>query len=377
MNLRRRRGIILHGYYGCGNLGDDLLLIVLTTELRRLVCGAHFLVRDHGDVAGLEGLGPDVEFTHIETILSERQRGKIARLTAYLAAWFRLLGRGRWLVFGGGTLFHARGSLTSLLLQWAICLLARARGVRVAALGVGVADLPPGFARWLMRRIVGLTELFLVRDEAGLEQCRTTKARLTGDLVFAWCGLEGMAARPAVNEPGTIGLTVYPPALQGDAGSRALAVLAKAVAVWRSRGHRVVFLVFCRGGGDAAFFRRLAAASGTEPPETRVLTPEAASLRASLADIDLICGMRFHGLVLSAMLGRPFVGLAHDNKLWDICQRFGMPCLDAGTFTAAALVPAVLTAFASLPVIGSSVASSRDNFQAMALLLRREVPPDA
>ena len=38
--------------------------------------------------------------------------------------------------------------------------------------------------------------------------------------------------------------------------------------------------------------------------------------------------MRFHGLVLAAMLGRPFVGIVHDNKISEICRRFGMPYHD-------------------------------------------------
>ena len=47
-----------------------------------------------------------------------------------------------------------------------------------------------------------MSELFLVRDEAALNQCAGTKARLTSDLVFAWDAREngslGLIARVRV-----------------------------------------------------------------------------------------------------------------------------------------------------------------------------------
>ena len=51
-----RNDILLSGYYGCGNLGDDLLLTVAVEELRAILPGTRFLLRDHG--AALPNLGP-------------------------------------------------------------------------------------------------------------------------------------------------------------------------------------------------------------------------------------------------------------------------------------------------------------------------------
>ena len=55
----RRTGVLLSGYYGCGNLGDDLLLTVVVEELRAILPNARFLLRDHG--VGLPKLGADVD----------------------------------------------------------------------------------------------------------------------------------------------------------------------------------------------------------------------------------------------------------------------------------------------------------------------------
>ncbi|MGC1467482.1 MAG: polysaccharide pyruvyl transferase family protein, partial [Pseudolabrys sp.] len=176
---------LLYGYFGAGNLGDDLLLSVATAELRAIFPTARFFVGDHGHAV------PEIHdcvFTKTETILADQTKPRIVRLALYLAAYSRLFRQCAWFVFAGGTVFHERGTTNVLLLQWLLCLLARLHGVKIAALGVGIADLHSYSGRWLMRRIVGMSRLFLVRDEAALAQCSGTKAGLGDDLVFAWAG---------------------------------------------------------------------------------------------------------------------------------------------------------------------------------------------
>ena len=122
----RRTGVLLSGYYGCGNLGDDLLLTVAVEELRTILPDARFLLRDHG--ADLPNLGPDVIPTGIDAILDDQTRSQLYRLISFTRHIAGLLRQCRWLIFGGGTVFHDNGGLASLALQWLICHLARAVG---------------------------------------------------------------------------------------------------------------------------------------------------------------------------------------------------------------------------------------------------------
>ena len=178
-----------------------------------------------------------------------------------------------------------------------------------------------------------------MRDDAALRQCAGTKARLTDDLVFAWRSLtpENGRKRPPGN-PASIGLTVSP-----LASERTATALADAVRLWQEHGHRVVFLVFQQSAiiaDDATVFADINTklASAAVPIEIRRLTANATSIIEAFADIDVVCGMRFHGLVLAAMLERPFVGIVHDNKISEICRRFDMPCHEAATLDGADLV---------------------------------------
>jgi polysaccharide pyruvyl transferase WcaK-like protein len=367
-------GIMLYGYYGCGNLGDDLLLSMTLQGLRPLFPHARFLVRDHGDIVGLEQLGPDVSFTGVETLLVDQNRSKMRRALAYFAAWWSLLGQCRWLIFGGGTLFHARGSLTSLVLQLIVCLLARMRGVQIAALGVGVSELPKPAARCLLRAVIGLCDLFLVRDEAGLAQCRGSAARLSNDLVFGLSGIALPVGRLPPATP-TIGLSVYPPVFEGPDGDRVVRELQETIRLLQGRGATVVFTVFHRSGaaiGDPPIFARIARGLGT-PVEVRTLPIGTEALARALGDIQLMCGMRFHGLVLAALLGKPFVGLAHDNKISDLCRRFSMPALNPARFRAEELTAAMERALKQTPdpaLLGKSAEEARRNFSALEKIIK-------
>jgi polysaccharide pyruvyl transferase WcaK-like protein len=347
MTHERRTGVLLSGYYGCGNLGDDLLLTVAVDELRPILPGARFLLRDHG--VSLPQLAPDVIPTGIDAILDDQSAGRLRRLMRFTGRVRGLLRQSGWLVFGGGTVFHDSGGLASLALHWLLCRLARLLGVRVAALGVGVADLKSGLGRRLLHNIIESSELFLVRDDAALRQCAGTKARLTGDLVFAWRSLRAAPERKEPGSPTCIGLTVSP-----LAGPGTVAALAEAVRRWREHGHRVVFLIFQQNATMADDTSVFAAINrqldgGTAPVESRRLAATAPAIVEGFAGIDIVCGMRFHGLVLAAMLGRPFVGIAHDNKIGEICRQFAMPCLDAATLEAATLTQAMEKALHAVP----------------------------
>jgi polysaccharide pyruvyl transferase WcaK-like protein len=95
---------------------------------------------------------------------------------------------------------------------------------------------------------------------------------------------------------------------------------------------------------DSAVLARLAAEIRTDDLVSCKLTnsdPE--EIMRSFTSVDLHCGMRFHGHVLAAMLGRPFVGISHDNKIEEICRLFGMPWLALDRLGAGELMAAVET----------------------------------
>jgi polysaccharide pyruvyl transferase WcaK-like protein len=334
------RIFVLQGYYGTGNFGDDWLLAASISALDAASPGARFVVRDHGDDTRFP-LAAEVTFSGSERVLADQRLGRPARLRAYAAAAWQQLGTADWLVFGGGTQFHAGGGVASLALNTLLVALARLRGVRVAILGCGIKDVAGPLARALLALIIRLARVVVVRDVAS-RALAGPRAQLAADLAFT-------APLPPPTAPGdALALAVYPPAWT-DALAEAIAQAAAT--------RPVVLLTVQRGGvtaGDDAALDSLAARLGP-----RAVRRDMAGDGASFAGVGLVCGMRFHALLAAAQAGIPFVGIAHDPKIADLCARFAMPCLVPGTLTAATLAAALDSAAALRPT-EAALARSRE-----------------
>ena len=367
----RRTSVFLSGYYGCGNLGDD------PSADGRSGRTAHDPARCSVSVArpwrgSAETRPRRRPYRHRH---DSRRPNPFATLPAHQ---FHLAHRGPappvpladlWRRHRLSRQPRARfygAAVAALPSRYLL-------GVRVAALGVGVGDLRTATGRWLLRGIVARCELFLVRDDAALRQCAGTKARLTDDLVFAWQSLTPEGARKRlVGNPASIGLTVSP-----LASERTLTALADAVRLWQEHGHRVVFIVFQQSAtiaDDAKVFAAInnKLPSATVAIEIRRPAANASAIIEAFADIDIVCGMRFHGLVLAAMLERPFVGIVHDNKISEICRRFDMPCHEAATFDGADLARSAEDIYRKAPdsqVLDQSRRLAKENFLAFGSLL--------
>lgn len=363
--MTRRGGCFLYGYYGAGNFGDDLLLAAVLRGLHGIAPQTRFFIRSHGQAMPLPP-GMTAEIAETEQVWQQVGRSRIAKAAAYLAGYRPYLRRCDWLIFGGGTLFHARGTLLPLLLQLALCVMARLQGLRIAAIGVGIAELPSPAARLVMRAIIGCCGLFLVRDAAALRQAAGA-ARLTADLAFSDAALRPLPMQQAGD---AIGLCVYPPACQP--GSPALQTMALAMRAWLADGRSVVFVVFQPADHEVfGNLRRLLDLAEDAVPE-RLATLPALADGSLFAGIGMMLGMRFHGLVTAAQAGLPFAGLAHDNKISEFCARFAMPWLPAGGWDGAALagMPAALQGRHPDPlVVQTCRAAANENFSMIAALM--------
>jgi len=326
----RALGITLSGYFGCGNLGDDLLLLAAVENLRSLSPGATFFVRDHGQFHG--DLGKDVIFTGIETILTNGVSSRPRRIVLYLIAIASTLRKSGWLVFAGGTVFHDFDGGRSLVVQALTCLVARALGVRIAAIGVGIGDMRSLPSRVLLAVIERCCALFLVRDQASFN--RSSRAELTEDLVFSLA--DQFRHSRAQASARKLAVTVYPPACS----PAKLAAMSAALREAEQTGFEIVFFVFHETtliADDLSIINRLSAMTHGRT-EIRRLRADPDDIARAFADISIVFGMRLHSLVIAAMLCLPFVGLAHATKIRELCRRFDAPCVDDPTQLMGALI---------------------------------------
>ena len=298
------RKVLICGYYGEHNLGDDALLEVL---LGQLPAGCRPLVTAHDQALVRERFG-------VET--TDRRR-----LKAVLAS----LGRCDALVLGGGSLLQDATSFRSLLYYGALMLAARTLGKPVLLWGQGLGPLRRRRSRVLLRGLLPLATAISWRDPASAAQARRwgVDAPVGSDPVWAlpasaWSGRGGaivVCLRP-VHQLDAVAWRAYLQALEG------LAVAADREVLWlpfhqdQDRG----LLADLRSQG------LVGPALAARSRELAVETP--ADAMAAFAQAGLVLAMRLHGLILAALAGSPCAALSYDPKVAAAAAGIGCPCHD-------------------------------------------------
>lgn len=308
--------IVVSGYYGAGNAGDEAILSAMLAALRAEIPGVEIIV-----------LSRDPARTAAEHGVEAAPRGLGRRLLAQV----KLLRRSDLLLCGGGGLlqdvYPARLLPASVFYYLAVCLLAKLCGCRVMFYGQGIGPLRRRLARFLVRFAAERADLLAVRDPGSRDLLRGLGVRrpihVTADPVLAWrpegrgvtAALGLSADRPFL----AISLRPWP---EEESWLPAVARVAdRAVRAW---GMVPVFLPFARGV-DAPVCGRARAlmAEGGRAVLLPELGPE--ELYEVVAAAGLVLGMRLHSLIFAALARVPMVGLAYDPKVAEFMTGLGLP----------------------------------------------------
>jgi polysaccharide pyruvyl transferase CsaB len=296
--------VLLCGYFGEHNLGDDALLEAL---LLQLPAGIVPLVTAHDQA--------EVQQRFAVRTCPRRQ----------WKAVLRALNRCDALVLGGGSLLQDATSFRSLLYYAALILSAHLQGKPVLLWGQGLGPLRRRSSRWLVARLLPLARAISWRDaqSAALAAGWGTVAPVGSDPVWslapvAWQGAGGAIVVCWRSSP-----------LLEDAGWRVLLDTLGALAGAADRP--VLWLPFHRQQ-DRGLLAKLIG-RGLVPPalvsrsqELVVECPEEAM--AHFAHAGLVVAMRLHGLILAALSGAPCAALSYDPKVRVAAESIGCPCTD-------------------------------------------------
>lgn len=295
--------ILIAGYYGFHNAGDEALLAGIRRALGQVL--------------------PDVAFTAISGTASQtRQLHGIAAVSrSDLSAIWRAIGRADLVMFGGGSLLQDVTSSRSLIYYLGLAVLAKLRGKPVMFCAQGVGPIRRPLGRALVPLVVNRVDRITVRDPEAAETLRQLGVHRPPILVTADAALALGPADPKwgeallraegvdVSRP-LIGVSVRPWKQGGGAMEPALARALDRLA--QESGAEVVFIPM-QQQADAAAARVVAAAmEGSAQVLPGTYTYD--QLQAMIARCDLLIGMRYHSLVFAAMNGVPLVGLSYDPK---------------------------------------------------------------
>ena len=312
--MSRPRGVLVSGYYGCGNAGDEAILA--------------------GLVEGFRSSDPSVELTVLsgDPAATESEHGVRAVPRGLASAWRRLRASDL-LISGGGGLLQDTTSWRSPLYYLAVMKLARRAGIPVACLGQGIGPLRRRFVRSLARRVLSGVPLIAVRDQGSAEELRllgvAQPVEVTADLAFllpepsreerdeAW---EKAGLGPDTRPVAAIALRAPPEA--GRAGLSA--ALAEAIGgACEQLGLRMVLLPM-NPSRDLALSTQVAQAlrSGAEVVSAKLCARE---LLALVGGCDVVIAMRLHALIFAAICGVPPVAISYDPKVDALVEQLGLP----------------------------------------------------
>jgi polysaccharide pyruvyl transferase CsaB len=299
--------VLLSGYYGFGNLGDEALLAVVVARLRARFPSLQIEALSGAPRHTRESLGIDAaprwDFRAV--------RAAIARADTVLS--------------GGGGLLQNATSLRSLLYYAGILreAIRSKRKTMIFAQSIGPLDL---WGRFVVRRFCRGLDRATVRDAASLRLLRellpATPVEQTADPVFLYdlpaaadLSAEGLGA-----ESGPYAVV----SVRKTAGARdAAGALARAVDRLAERhGVRSAFLPM-GGAGDAEVSTEIIRACASAP----VLLPECTLEKAAaiIRGARAVIGMRLHALILAARFAVPFLALAYDPKVRALCDDLAYP----------------------------------------------------
>ena len=144
--------VLLAGYFGFGNLGDELLAEAAVKNL--VSCGI-----PAERISILSNLPSESTAT---LGISSFDRWKISDIA-------KALDMSRSMLFAGGGLFQDATSVRSCVYYWGLVMAARFKSVPVAAIGQSVGPLSGLFSKFLMRSALGKCEYVAVRDDTSAE----------------------------------------------------------------------------------------------------------------------------------------------------------------------------------------------------------------
>ena len=282
--------ILLSGYYGFDNVGDEAILSAIVTELKSL---------GHEPTA----LSSDPEKT-------ARAHGVKAVSRTNPIALLRAISSCDVMFSGGGGLLQDKTSSRTLTYYLGLIQLALTLRKRVVIFNQSIGPLSDEGRKKVARALRHTRNIVRDRGSLALLETLGLKAKLGGDpalLLDAGVPLEREENRVVIAPRG------------GQSG--ATHKLAEVAHSLEAEGKKIVLLAFQTEEDTPEC--QLIAASCSKAEIVQVKDP--AEALEHIAKATLVIGVRLHAVILAAALGVPFIGIRYDPKVQGFCDDAGAP----------------------------------------------------
>ena len=299
--------LLVGGYYGCGNLGDDALLYGLVESLRDkpVTCSV---------------LSGDLELTQKTTSCPAISRMDFKGIQ-------RALSEHDALVFGGGSLFQDVTSLRSVFYYALLILLAKRRQKKVILLGQGVGPLRTPFGRVVTRWAFEKADAITVRDAESYAFLRKMKVsrplEQTADLVFLLRSVLSSLKVPKADQ-GSTKIGFAPRISQGFGFQKCVDLFSELVLYCQKNGIEPLAIAM-HHKEDSVIVDALKMQTGLTQLEG---SDYLQGVFQQISALDGMVAMRLHGGVFAVLQSVPVMMLSYDPKVTSFAKQLGLPFVD-------------------------------------------------
>jgi len=293
--------ILVSGWAGAGNVGDELLTRSLVAQIRANDAVPVVASRAPESTAALHG---------VESVAwGPKGRATLRSVDG--------------VCLGPGGILQDSSSLWSLPGHLSVPGAARRRGIPLAAIGVGAEPLRRRSSGWLLRRVLAGRPVVTRDSDSSAALAAAGLDPTTGaDVVF---GLELPAVERrreiVVSVGGTVGSGVITPARRRIRPAP-IGLIAEAVDRLASRLDATVVLTRFRGARDAAAAAELA--DRLRSP-SEVLSDDVDEHVRRVCGARVVVSSRYHPIVLAARAGVPALAVSTQAKVRSLAVQIGSP----------------------------------------------------
>ena len=294
--------IIISGYYGLGNSGDEALLKSIVSDLK--------------------SINPDITITALSgnAELTNKLYGIKTINRFNLFSIIREFKSAKLLLSGGGTLIQDATSTKSLIYYLGIISLARKMGMKVMLYANGMGPIKDKNIK-KVKKVLNDVQLITLRENTSLEEierCGITKPQVlvTADPAFNLTASEAHRADEILSQYSIgadekiVAVSVRESLGNGKDFEKEMAYALDKIA---QKGYLPVFIPM-QAKADLDISLRVASKM---KEHSKIITCElsVSDMLAVIGRCSIVCGMRLHMLIFASVMNVPMAGIAYDPKI--------------------------------------------------------------
>lgn len=296
------KNVLISGYIGFQNFGDDAILLLLTRYLKSKGCN-------------ITALSSNPEITNRVFKIQARHYMNVFDILNAIANTSVLIS-------GGGSLIQNGTSSLSLLYYLTIIFLAKLFGKKVIIFAQGIGPIHGKFYQWLSKRVLKMCDLILVRDV------------FSQRILKRW----GIHSRFVADPVWDIQLPKYEP--MGYVGvqlrhyrflhENLIKELARYVGIYFSDRKIKIFSFQHSKDSDLCYeFDYHLKAQCPEIVSEVVVCTSHKQLLEEFSHLEYLFAMRYHAVLIALKMGIKVLPVSYDVKVKNLADEFNIPYVEA------------------------------------------------